>query len=107
MSNVKLPLSNRFYSQMQMHTINQKDDVSLAKEFQQHLTKEHRKNDVFDQSKYKKIFMERKWTERQYHVQYNSDVEHKYVRMYSNTNQFPEFPIFWSTFQTSWRKRAE
>ena len=34
-----------------------KNDVSLAKEFQQHLTKEHRKNGVIDQGKYKKIFM--------------------------------------------------
>ena len=34
-----------------MHTGNQKDYVSFAKEFQQHLTKEHRKNSVFDQGK--------------------------------------------------------
>ena len=33
---------------MQMHTGNQKDDVSLAKEFQHPLTKEQRKNGVFD-----------------------------------------------------------
>ena len=40
-SNVQLPGSNRFYYQMQMHTVNQKDDVSSAREFQHHLTKEH------------------------------------------------------------------
>ena len=34
--------------------------------------------------------MERKFTYRQYHVQDNSDVELKDVRMYCNTNQFPE-----------------
>ena len=39
MSTVKLPVSNRFYSQMQIHTGNQKCDVSLAREFQHHLTK--------------------------------------------------------------------
>ena len=33
--------------------------------------------------------MKRKWTERVYHVQDNSDVEHKDVKMYCNTNQFP------------------
>ena len=49
---------------MQMHTGNQKDDVSLAKEFQQHMTKEHRKNGFIDQVKYKKLFMEIKWTDR-------------------------------------------
>ena len=45
---------------MQIHTGNQKDDVSLAKEFQHHLTKEHHKNGMFDQGKKNKRFMERK-----------------------------------------------
>ena len=31
--------------------------------------------------------MERKWTDRQYHVQDNADVSHKYVKMYCNTNK--------------------
>ena len=39
MSNVQLTGSDRFYSHMQMHNGNQNDDVSLAKEFQKHLTK--------------------------------------------------------------------
>ena len=73
-----------------MHTGNQKYDVSLAKYFPHHLTKEHRKNGVFDQGQNNKIFMERKWTYRQYHVQDNADVAHQDVRMYCNTNQFPE-----------------
>ena len=34
-----------------MHTGNQKYDLSLSKEFQRHLTKEHRKNGVIDQGK--------------------------------------------------------
>ena len=38
-SNIKPPGSNIFDSQMQMHTGNQKYDISLAKEFQQHLKK--------------------------------------------------------------------
>ena len=33
--------------------------------------------------------MERKWTDRQYHVQENADVAHQYVKMFRNTNQFP------------------
>ena len=41
MSNTQLPGSNRFDSQMKIHTSNQYNDASLAKEFQQHLTKEH------------------------------------------------------------------
>ena len=40
-----------------------------------------------------KRFIERKWTHRQYHVQDNFDVVHKYVRIYCNKNQFPELPL--------------
>ena len=42
----------------------------------------------------KKRFMERKWTYRQYHVQDNADVELKYVKIYCNTNQFPELSFY-------------
>ena len=37
--------------------------------------------------------MERKWIEREYHVQDNDDVEHKFVRMYCNTSQFPALTL--------------
>ena len=89
MYNFQLHGSHRFDSQMQMHNGNQNNDVSLAKEFQQHLTKEHRKNGVFDQGKYTKRFMEIKWTDRKYLVQDNADVTHKDVKINSNTNKFP------------------
>ena len=39
-----------------------------------------------DQGIPRKIFMERKWTERNYHVQDNAAVELKDVKMYCNTN---------------------
>ena len=74
---------------MQIHTCNQNNDVSLDKEFQQHLTKIHSKNGVIDQGKYKKRFMEIKLTDRQYHFQDNATVSHKHVKFYFNTNQFP------------------
>ena len=51
MSTVKLPVSKRFYFKIQICTVNQKYDVSLAKEFQEHLTKEYRKNGVFHRGK--------------------------------------------------------
>ena len=63
MSTVKLPGSNIFDSQTQMNIGNQEYDVSLAKEFQHHLTKEHCKKWCVWLGQ-KKIFMERKWTER-------------------------------------------
>ena len=51
MSIVQLTGSNRFDSHIQMNTGNQNNDGSLAKEFQQHPTKEHRKNGLIDQGK--------------------------------------------------------
>ena len=92
--NVKLPGSVRFYSQIKMHTGTEKEDVILSKEFKYHLDKEHRQNGAIDQGKSEKRFMERKWTEREYHVQDNADVELKDVKMYSNTNQFPELSFY-------------
>ena len=50
-------------------------------------------NGVIDQGKYKNKFMERKWTDRQYHVQDNADIAHKDVRIYCNKNQFPALPF--------------
>ena len=79
---------------MHMHTGNQKDDVNLAREFQHHLTREHLKNGVFDQGKNNKQLIERKWKDRQYHVQDNDDVAQQYVRMYCNTNTLPELPFY-------------
>ena len=51
MYTVQLPGSIFFDSHMQMHTGTQKDDVSQAKELQQHLTKKHHKYGVIDQGK--------------------------------------------------------
>ena len=39
-----------------------------------------------------KRFIERKWTDRQYHVQDNADVSHQYVRIYCNTRQISALP---------------
>ena len=80
MSNDQLPGSNIFDSQIKIHTSNQNNDVSLAKQFQKNTTKENNKNGVIDQGKCKKISMKRKWKDRHYHVQYNADVAQKYVK---------------------------
>ena len=37
--------------------------------------------------------MNKKWTERKYHVQDNASVELKDLKMYCNTNQFPTLPF--------------
>ena len=38
--------------------------------------------------------MKREWIDREYHVKDNDAVAHKYVKMYCNTNQFPELSFF-------------
>ena len=89
MSNVQLTGPDRFDPHIQIPTGNQNNDVILAYEFKQHLTKEHHKNGVIDQVKYKKGFMGQKWIYIQYHVQDNYSVAHKDMKLYCNTNQFP------------------
>ena len=68
MSKVQLPGSVRFDSQIKIHTGTEKKDVSLAREFKNHLEGEHRKNGVIDQGRSRKRYMNIKWTEREYHV---------------------------------------
>ena len=59
---------------------------------QKHLSKEHQKHGVIDQGKYSKRSSKRKLTDREYHVQDNADVAHKYFRMFCDTNQLPALP---------------
>ena len=47
-----------------MHSCTQKNDVSLDKELQKHLSKDDRKHGIIDQGKYRKGDSKRKWTDR-------------------------------------------
>ena len=76
-----------------MHTGTEDKDVSLSQEFKNHLEGEHRQNVAIDQGKSRKRYMERKLTERKYHVHENASVDLKDVKMYCNTNQFPALPF--------------
>ena len=96
MFTVQLPGSDRFDSPIQMHTGNQKEDVSLAKEFQHHLKKYYRKNGAIDEVK-KSI--ERKCTERKYHAQDDATVKIKYAKMYCTKNKYPELSISGSHYK--------
>ena len=77
MSNFELPRSKTFYLHIIIHSITQNNDVSLAKELQKHLSKEHQKHGVVDRVKYRKRSNEIKWTDREYDVQDNADASHK------------------------------
>ena len=76
-----------------MHSCTHKNDVSLAKKIQKHLSKDHCKHGVIDQGTYGKRSSKRKWTDIEYHVQDNYDVAHKDVKMYCDTKQFPALPF--------------
>ena len=54
MSKVQLPGSVRFDSQIKMHTGTENKDISLAKEFKDHLEGEHHQNGVIDKGKARK-----------------------------------------------------
>ena len=92
MSKVQLPGSVRFDSQIKIHTGTENKDVSLVKEFKDHLEGEHLQNGSIDQGRSRKRSMKRKWTERNYHVQDNASVELKDVKIYCNTNQSQHYP---------------
>ena len=64
MSTVQLTLSKTFDSQIIMHSCTHKKDVSLAKEFQKYLSKEHHKHRVIDQVKYRERSSKIKCTDR-------------------------------------------
>ena len=85
MSKVQLPGSDRFDSQIIMHTGTENKYVILAQEFKDHLEEEHHQRGAIDKGNSKKIFMETKWTERNYHVQDNAAVELKDVNIYCST----------------------
>ena len=64
MSNVQLPGSKTFYSQIIMPSCSQTNDVSLAKTSQTYLSKDHRKHGVIDQVNYRKRSSKIKCTDR-------------------------------------------
>ena len=89
MSNIQLPGSKTFDSHILMNSCTQNKHASMSKQFQKYLSKEHRKHRVVDQVKYRKISSKIKWTDREYNIQDNADVAHKYMKIYCDTNQFP------------------
>ena len=89
MSAVKLTVAKGYETQMVMHTGTRTSDVSLTRKFQKHLSTAELNHGVIDQGIFKKRANKRNLTEREYHVQNDSDVAHKDVKMFWNTNQFP------------------
>ena len=60
-----------------MHYCTQKNDASLDKAPQKHMSKEHGKHGVVDKRKSRKISSKIKHADREYYVQDKADVAHK------------------------------
>ena len=92
-SNVQLKGLKIFNSQTPMNSCTPKKDASLDIQFQTNLSKEHRKNGVIDQIKYRKRARTKQLIDIYYHVQDSADVAQKYLKMYCDTNQFPALTL--------------
>ena len=57
------------------------------------MSKENIKHGFIDQGKHRKRSSKRKWIDRKYHFQDNSNFSHKDVKMYCDTNEFPALPF--------------
>ena len=92
MTTGQFPGSELFDSKIVVHIATQNFDVSLALEFQIHLSNASRKHGILDHGNRKKckIFF---LTNRYYHVGHNKDVNHQYMNMYSATTQFSELHL--------------
>ena len=69
MPTVQLPGAASYDSQMTMNTSNTNTDISLAREFQKHISSPTRAYGLLDHGKYRKSVSKRKWTDSEYHVQ--------------------------------------
>ena len=101
MAAVQLPGSHMFDTPIEMHTSTQTADVSLSQNFQDRLSDASRKHGILECGEQKKWSSKNKWTNREYHVPNNEDVEHQDVKIYCATNQLFHIIILWSTQQTT------
>ena len=76
---------------MEMHASATNTYISLARGFQKHSPGKTRANGLLDHSKDIKRSSKRKWTNREYHLQYRKYVSQTSVQMSRATTQLPEF----------------
>ena len=81
-------------SQMVMYTSISNKYISIAREFQKHLSNPTRAHGLIDHGKYSKLDGKRKWMEREYHVQDRKDVQQKLVKISCASTQFQELIFF-------------
>ena len=74
MATVQLPESKYFDTKMAIHTSTHNYDVILAQEFQKHLSNASHKYSILYYWKHK--ICQENWTNREYNVKNNEDVEH-------------------------------
>ena len=94
MTTVQLPGIAAYDSHMEMHTSTENTEISLAREFQKHLSKPTWAHGFLDHGKDIKCISKQKWTDSEYHVQYRKYVLHISVKIPCATTQFPASSFF-------------
>ena len=92
-SNMQVPGSRGYDNLMAIHTSTNREEVSIARQCQEHLSETTRKNGVIDQGNYIKQESKHKWNYSKYCVKKTYDVTHRSVKMSCDTTQFPVFPF--------------
>ena len=86
---MQLPGSERFYTQMEVHTATQNYGVILAQEFQKHLSNSSLKHGVLYHGKHKKGSIQKNCKIGSIICNIIEYFEHQNLKMYCELNQFP------------------
>ena len=84
----QFPCSATIKSYMIMHTAMSNSDISLAREFQNHLSDPKRAHGLIYHRKDRKLYIKLKWTDREYHVQDRKYLQQKSVKMACASTKF-------------------
>ena len=82
-------------------------DISLAREFQKHLSEPTHAHVLIDHGKDSKRSSKLKWTEREYHVQDRTYVQHQLVKIFICFNAVPSIIILCYTCRTPFSDRVD
>ena len=91
---VKIPGTEDYDSQTEMNTSTENKDISLAREFQKYLSDPTRSHVLLYHGKYRKRSIKRKWTYREYNVQYSKDLSQILVKISWELTKLPALYFF-------------
>ena len=92
-SSVKFPGSATKNWMKVMHTSMINKYISIDREYQKLLLDSTQCIGLIDHEKYRKWPSKRKWSDHEYHIQGNKDVQHKEAKILCDSKKFQEFPF--------------